>query len=355
MFPGEIYLAVNIYTSKEVAVKLESVESPESELESEFQIYQALAGCPGIPRVYWFGRESEYQALVIELLGPSLENSLNLNNRKFSLKRVLLLADQLVCIIKSYLARSDSLKIQQIEAIHGSGYIHRDIKPDHFLCGLGANSTDLKIVDFGLSKMYRDPVTLQHIPFRTNISKHVGTRRYSSLNADAGLELSRRDDLESLFYSLVYLLHGSLPWQCYEGAHCLQLTEAKKTASSGALFTGLPQEFAVCFDYIRTLCFDEEPDYAYLRSLFRNLYNQQPDDLSWEHAYVDKSTYIFPQNPLVVETPKTIRKFKEPPYSDRMYVTRHVFFFVLTIKLVFARTFANNARLHLSILGLVPL
>ncbi|KAF8084285.1 hypothetical protein N665_0726s0009 [Sinapis alba] len=256
---GEIYFGTDIQTNEEVAIKLENVKTKHPQLLYESKLYKVLQGGTGVPSIKWYGVEGEYNVLVIDLLGPSLEDLFNFCSRKLSLKTVLMLADQM---------------INRIEFVHQRSFLHRDIKPDNFLMGLGRRANQVYIIDFGLAKKYRDS-NHQHIPYREN-KNLTGTARYASMNTHLGIEQSRRDDLESLGFVLMYFLKGSLPWQGLKAGNKKQkyerISEKKVSTSIESLCRGYPSEFASYFHYCRSLRFDDKPDYAYLKRLFRDLF-----------------------------------------------------------------------------------
>ncbi|KAH8246625.1 hypothetical protein KR038_006304 [Drosophila bunnanda] len=257
---GDIYLGLSIKDGIEVAIKVEATNAQYPQLIYEAKVYKHLSHSSGFPKLLHFGSEKRYNAMVIELLGPSLEELFNLCKRRFSLKTVMMLIDQLLL---------------RLEDVHEAGFIHRDIKPDNFLMGLGENSTQLYLIDFGLSKRYKDSETHQHIPYRKDRNL-TGTVRYASMNAQIGVEQSRRDDMESLGYCIMYFNLGKLPWQGITAANKKQKYEkilAKKISISiETLCRGLPAEFALYMKYIRNLRFKEPPDHKYLRQVFRVLY-----------------------------------------------------------------------------------
>ncbi|OXB80952.1 UNVERIFIED_CONTAM: hypothetical protein H355_006035 [Colinus virginianus] len=257
---GDIYLAINI-------------------TNGEPECWEA--NCTELDRVMvgWYGQEKDYNVLVMDLLGPSLEDLFNFCSRRFTMKTVLMLADQM---------------ISRIEYVHTKNFIHRDIKPDNFLMGIGRHCNKLFLIDFGLAKKYRDNRTRQHIPYRED-KNLTGTARYASINAHLGIEQSRRDDMESLGYVLMYFNRTSLPWQGLKAATKKQkyekISEKKMSTpvevlckdrlklfvlSHGLInavdLQGFPAEFAMYLNYCRGLRFEEAPDYMYLRQLFRILF-----------------------------------------------------------------------------------
>lgn len=239
---------------------MERVKTNHPQLMYESKVYRLLYGGNGIPNIRWFGTEGDYNIIVLDLLGPSLEDLFLFCGRKFSLKTVLMLADQL---------------IERMEYIHAKSFMHRDMKPDNFLMGLGQKANLVYVIDFGLAKKFRDPTTMHHIPFRANKSL-TGTARYASVNTHNGIEQSRRDDIESLGYVLMYFLRGSLPWQGLKAANKKQkydkICQKKMATSIESLCKSHPTEFASYFQHCKSLGFDDRPNYAYLKGLFRDLF-----------------------------------------------------------------------------------
>lgn len=255
---GEIHKGVDIVSGKEVAIKLERINSRHPQLIYESKLIKLLQGPVGIPEVFWQGTEGSFNVMVMELLGLSLEELFTKCNRKLSLKTTLILAQQM---------------ISRIEYVHSKNFVHRDIKPDNFLIGREQKNV-VYIIDFGLAKKYKDSRTNQHIPYREGKSL-TGTARYASLNAHEGKELSRRDDLESIGYVLMYFLRGSLPWQGIATRNkeekYRRIYEAKKATELEELCEGFPIEFKNYLIYCKGLGFEETPNYWYLKNMFKEL------------------------------------------------------------------------------------
>ena len=252
---GEVYEAVHNETGGAYAIKVEKIETKSPQLIGEAKLLRSLQAT-GIPRVYWHGTQDRYNVMVMELLGPSLEDLFKKCRRQLSLKTVLQIGDQL---------------IQRIYNLHNNHYIHRDIKAENFTVGTGDKKDLLYLIDFGLSKRFREPKTKQHIPYRENRSL-TGTARYASVNTHLGIEQSRRDDLESAAYLIIYLSRGSLPWQGVQGItkqeKYIKIMDMKMSTPILQLCKGLPSQFADFLSYCRSLRFEDSPNYAKIRNFF---------------------------------------------------------------------------------------
>ncbi|KAH8104952.1 kinase-like protein [Phellopilus nigrolimitatus] len=255
---GVIFEGTDLLNNQMVAIKFEPRKSDAPQLRDECLSYRILAGCTGVPQIYHFGLEGLHNILVMDLLGPSLEDLFDMCGRKFSVKTVCMTALQMISLVQT---------------IHEKNLIHRGIKPDNFLIGRpGTKHANLvHIIDFGTAKHYRDPETKQHVPYgeRKGLG---GTANYMSINTHLGGEQSRRDDLEALGYVIFYFLRGSLPWQGLAAATNKQkyekIGEKKQIMRIGELCDSFPGEFGVYLAYVRKLSFEETPDYEFLRALF---------------------------------------------------------------------------------------
>ena len=254
---GSVYEGINEKENIPVAIKLEKKNGKYNMLESEAFLLINLKG-HGIPKVITYGHHGSYNVLVEELLGLSLGRILQIKRlKKFSLKDICMIALQ---------------ALERLEFIHSKLVIHRDIKPYNFV--IGKEDPELiYLIDFGLSHKYKSSRTGKHIQFK-NLRLTYGSLRYLSINGNKGYEQSRRDDLESLGYMLIYLATGYLPWLKAENLDYETLKKyiivykMKKSITTEKLCAGLPKEMATYLNYCKELYFEQDPDYNYLRSLF---------------------------------------------------------------------------------------
>lgn len=255
---GEIYECIDKVTGTRLALKIEKKTSV-FQLKHEFSVYRKIAGV-NTPKVYEYGKieiDSSYlNCMTMELLGTSLEKLYNSLNRTFSLKTVFMIGKY--CL-------------NRIEYLHHRHYVHRDIKPDNFMTD--KSMTKVYLIDYGLSKEFRNPSTLLHRPLKQD-KNLTGTARYASLNTHLGYEQSRRDDLESLGFMLVYFMKGQLPWQGLKAENKFEkyalIKDVKQRTTIYNLCDGLPNEIYLYLIHVRNLQYEESPNYEYLESLFEN-------------------------------------------------------------------------------------
>ena len=255
---GYVFKGINIQNNSEIAIKVEKKSSLFHFLETECNFLSILKGY-GIPEIKSYGYNNNFYFLIEELLGKNLAQIYS-SNKSFSLKDITMIAIQ---------------AIDRIEFIHSKYVIHRDIKPENFLLGYDNNSI-IYLIDFGMARKYKSSRTGKHLKYSLT-GKLFGTFRYLSYNASRGVEQSRRDDLESIGYMLVFLRNGTLPWKGLnlKGSHVktkyYHSLNLKKSIAPEDLCKKLPQEFAEYVRYCRNLGFEDDPNYNYLRNLFKRL------------------------------------------------------------------------------------
>ncbi|KAG1717675.1 hypothetical protein EDB19DRAFT_1183752 [Suillus lakei] len=311
---GTVSSAFHVLTGSEVAVKMEiPSDTPTAPvvLPYEALVYDMLRGYPGIPSCKWSGMKGGAHFLVLDRVGANLEQLRRVCRGELSLKTVVILAVEM---------------LDRIEFVHSRGLVLRDIKPENFAMGAGGKSDIVYLFDFGLAKLYVDPSTGTHIPFREG-RVGLGTPRYASYNVHFGREQGRRDDLEALGNVLLYLLHGRLPWQGIYApsieAKLLRIGEMK----AGSLFRDLlarsPVEFTTYFDHCRGLKFEEKPNYVLLRQLFSQIMVREGwtenTSFDWEDASPRKGM-------LLPEEYKLDVRFTEDDVSTLQYVGPYMYY-----------------------------
>ena len=279
---SSVYIGKYLTEKKYVAIKIQNKNANISQLEKE-AYYQYLLKGIGVPKVLSFGRSGNNYILVETLLGKTLKQLFDLNkNPQSKMKDMCMAAIQI---------------IDRIKFIHSKNIIHQDIKPENFLVG-NPNTSLIYIIDFGLSKKYRSSRTNKHIKFSKN-KPFNGTFNFSSINSMKGIEMTRRDDLESIGYMLIHLIKGKLPWSDYLNKELGERFEIiyniKKNISNEVLCKGLPSEMCEYMDYVKSLKFDEEPNYNELKKLFISILdnmNEKYDlNFSWSKKKVKKNNF----------------------------------------------------------------
>ena len=254
---GAVYMGKSISENKEVALKFEKINETEGLLKSEAMFLYKAKGS-GVPELLSFGKIKNYYVLVEPLLGKNLYDIFDRYGKGFSIEDTSLIAIQV---------------LDRIRSVHSKFIIHRDIKPDNFLVGKNDPNV-IYIVDFGLSKKYRSEKTKKHVQF-SKTGKLTGTVRFSSANALRGGEQSRKDDLISIGYMFIFFMRGTLPWSKItaktETQRYVKIFKMKKEMKPEILCYSLPKQMEEYMKYVYNLSFDGEPDYTYLRRLFKSI------------------------------------------------------------------------------------
>ena len=270
---GEIFEGTDIFDNSSVAIKLEHNSVKYPQLLFEAKLLKSIPST-GIPVMHWFGIAGEYNAMVMDLLGQNLEDLYNYCAKNFSLKTIIMIIIQM---------------IERLKHVHDNHYIHRDIKPENFLIGKENTEKTIYLIDFGLAKRYRDEYTQIHIPLKENRNL-TGTARYASCNAHNGLEQSRRDDMESIAYVILYFFRKKLPWQ---GLKCkdknekhAKIKELKMSITPEKLFEGIPKEFADYLTMVKKLGFEDEPAYKSYIRMFNKLFKAKEFEMDYIYDWV---------------------------------------------------------------------
>jgi len=248
---GNIFKAFNKRKRENVVIKIESIIGGTKLLKHETIIYQYLKNTPGVPKIKWYGKDSVNYYMVLELLGPSLER-VKVKSAGFSLRMTLTVGLKVLTLLRN---------------IHEKGLIHRDVKPDNFLFGEN-EKTEIYIIDFGFCKSFIENEC--HIPFKKTHGL-IGSLSFASINAHDCNELSRRDDIECLAYMLIYLFHGSLPWQTLSIPNPKERNQIIKEYKINILNNpDIHPLFKHYLERARRISFEETPNYDDFSSILEN-------------------------------------------------------------------------------------
>jgi len=274
---GMVYWGIDQKTQQKVAVKLEHQKSSAvGQLGNESRLMEVFAKPtrpPGFTEIFYFGKEGNYAILVMDLLGLTLEGSIQACGGKCNYPTVAMMGEQ--CI-------------QLLAYVHSKAIVHRDIKSENFMWGTGDKIHHLYVIDFGMSTRY---FMKRHVSMSTG-KQLTGTARYASINAMRGCTQSRRDDLEATGHMLVYALRGHLPWSGLDAPtykdKLKKICDKKAQLPLEELCKGSPPEFMNFLKYGRELPFEARPDYDGLVAMFRNLRQKtEPPTEDWHLQWLE--------------------------------------------------------------------
>ena len=299
---GHVYKCLNIKTNKEYSIKIESNDNTNPQLLHEYKILKSLEGNEGIPTTYLFKNIGGESILIMDLLGPNLEDILqDTKTKTFTLKTCLMALKQI---------------IERLKLIHKEGIIHRDLKPENLLVTKNIRNCLIYLIDYGLSKKYKDIKNDIHIPFK-NDRQITGTIRYVSINTHKGIEQSRRDDIESSLYIITYFLNGKLNWdgiKCKTKEEKIQkIMEKKEEFKNNKEYKKLPQTFSQIFQYVYHIGFEEKPNYEYIFGIINKGLEQFEGESNYEKTLYDWQSIEF-----VVEPIFMIEEMKQKKYLEKM-------------------------------------
>ena len=318
---GQIYQCLNTKTNEILACKIESINELKPQLYHESKILLLMKNCTGFPTCYDFILTDQDKILIMDYLGPNLDTIMNKlpsdnNIKKFTTKTSLMIMIQ---------------AIERLKCLHEKGIIHRDIKPENFVIGPKNKERIIYLIDFGLSKKISNDKILPTIKADRNI---IGTMRYISMNTHQGYEQGRRDDLESLFYIIIYFIKGELPWQ---NIKCKTRQEKynkifeikKKVTEDGELVEDLPLEMKKILEYILGLNFAERPNYLMMKNAIELILNKlnYSNDLQFDWYNLDFLNYLYLTRNNMNEKEKikeNKKETKEEMNKDKNIITNNI-------------------------------
>ncbi|KYR01840.1 putative protein serine/threonine kinase [Tieghemostelium lacteum] len=252
---GEIYSGKNIINGEQIAIKVEKVDTKKQVLRLEVAVLKKLQACPYVCRFITCGRHNDYNYMVMELLGDNLsELRRRQADGKFTMGTTLKLGIQM---------------IQSLQAVHDLGYLHRDVKPSNFAIGLGQNKRNITyLIDFGLARRY--VLASGEVRPPRDSTGFRGTARYASINSHLSKDLGRRDDLWSIFYVLIEFAEGQLPWRKLKDKD--QIGDMKMKYNTPELVRDLPPQFSQFMKHLKSLNYEDRPNYVFLQSLLNECY-----------------------------------------------------------------------------------